>query len=329
MAAVAACASAGSVQPEKGSSSPRPIGAPVAAVDDSHILYSSVPAGWRTQQIYRMEVDGTDPVQLTFDGTVEHTWPRPSPDGSKVLFYRSAPGSSVTDVDTNNLWVMDRDGSNQRLLVADGANGWTRQGHVEWSPDGTQLVMSAGGELKMDLVITAPDGSDPKVVTPRNVLTAIDPSWTNDGSGVLFIGCPTANITCWWWEFEVFRLDLGTGSAERLTIDTFADFDPYMSPDGSTIVWLRCTGTFPVGPWSIFKGSTSRVPMSATPVVDDGNVNSSVDFSADGRTLLFSRHVIGLTTWQSAATVGVDGVGLGFIGGRPAPSGRGTPVFTP
>ncbi len=296
---------------------------------DTHVLYSSKPPGQATTEIFRMRIDGSDPVRLTADPTVEHLWPRPSPDGTKILFYTAVAGSSVTDIDTNNLWVMDSDGSNQRMLLADGAYGWTRQGHVEWSPDGTQLVMSAGDSMTTDIYVTDAEARGPRKVSNRVANMAIDPSWTPDGRGILFIGCPAGSVTCWWWDYEVFRLDVATGAEQRLTYDSFADFDPYMSPDGSQIVWLRCTGMFPFGPWSIFRASTAQVPLSAQVVLDDGNINSSVDFSFDGSTLLFTRHQIGLTTWQSAATIGVDGSRLGFLRGRPAPVGEGAPVYWP
>lgn len=298
-------------------------------VRDTHVLYSSIPVGQSRSQIFRMRANGTDAVQLTSDQSVEHDWPRPSPDGTKILFYTAAPGATVTDIDTNNLWVMDADGSNQRLVLPRGAYGWTRQGHVEWSPDGRQLVMAAGGAMTTDLYVTDADGTNPRKVTDRGPHMAIDPSWTPDGRSLLFIGCPQESPTCWWWEYEVYRVDIATGVEQRLTNDGFADFDPYMSPDGTQVVWLRCTGLFPFGPWSIFRASTSTVPLQAVALVDDGNINSSVDFSSDGSTLIFSRHVIGLTTWQSAATVGRDGTGLGFVGGRPAATGQGTPVYWP
>lgn len=301
----------------------------VPLVRDTHIIYSAAPAGQPTLEIYRMRADGKDPVRLTNDPSVEHLWPRPSPDGSKILFYTAAPGSTVTDIDTNNLWVMDADGSHPRLLLARGVYGWTRQGHVEWSPDGTQLIMAAGGSMTTDLYVTDAEGRSPRKVTDRGAHMAIDPSWTPDGRGALFIGCPKDSPTCWWWEYEVFRIDLATGVEQRLTVDSFADFDPYMSPDGTQVVWLRCTGLFPFGPWSIFRSDASSRPLAAVPVVDDSNVNSSVDFSSDGSKLLFGRHVIGDTTWQSAAVVGVDGSGLGFVGGRAASTGQGTPAYWP
>lgn len=300
-----------------------------ALVRDTHVIYSSIPPGATTTEIYRMRTDGTDPVRLTSDQNVEHTWPRPSPDGTKILFYTAARGSSVNDINTNELWVMDSDGSNQRRLIPMGAYGWTRQGHVEWSPDGTRLLMSAGGQWTMDLYVTDTEGRGATKALERGSHMAIDPSWTPDGAGALFIGCPRENMTCWWWEYEVFRVDLGTGAEQRLTYDSFPDFDPYMSPDGSQIVWLRCTGSFPFGPWGIFRAPSAQAPLVPAAVVDDGNINSNVDFSADGSTLLFSRHVIGVTTWQSAATVRIDGSRLGFLGGGAAPVGQGTPVYWP
>lgn len=305
-------------------------GAPSPAERDTHMLYSSPPSRVGTAQILRMRADGTGSVQMTDDPTAEHTWPRPSPDGRTILYYKAAPGSTVTDIETNNLWAMDSDGSNHRELIPDGTYGWTRQSHVEWSPDGTKLLMAAGGPGTLDLYVTDTTGGAPVRVTDRGGWGASDPSWTPDGRGALFISCPKDRLLgCYWWDNEVFRVDFSTGVEQRLTYDAFPDFDPYVSPDGTTIVWLRCNGLFPFGPWSIFRSAVGSVPLVPEAVLNDGHINSNVDFSADGRTLLFSRAVIGGRPYQVGATVGIDGSGLTLVGGSAASHPQSQLVYWP
>ncbi len=307
-----------------------PVGPP-DPVRDTHIVYSSR-SGSATYQIHRMRVDGTDRTALTEDPAHEHNWARPSPDGSRILFYKASPGATVNDIETNALWVMDADGGNQRELIPHGSYGWTRQAHAEWSPEGTKLVMSAGS-TDLQIYMTDTDGTNPVQVTDRrNALgqsvMAIDPSWSPDGDSILFVGCPRDVSDCWWWDHEVFRMDLTTGSEQRLTFDRVADFDPYLSPDGETVVWLRCSGSFPFGPWGLY-----RMPADGSgevdPVLDDGQINSNADFSHDGSTLLFSRHVIGGVPWMTAARIGVDGTGLALVGGRAAATDEVGAVYWP
>lgn len=301
---------------------------PVESVQrDTHVLYSS-PVDGGTYQIHRKALDGTGRVALTADTTVEHHWPRPSPDGSTILFYTAAPGKGVNDTETNSLWAMNSDGSARRQLIPDNANGWDRQGHVEWSPDGERLVMAAGTSSTMDIFVTDAQGRNPQKVTDRGSHMAIDPSWSPDGESLLFIGCDRTLPTCLWWDYEVFRLDLSTGIETRLSFDTAPDFDPYYSPDGSTIAWLRCVGSFPFGPWSIYR-SPAVAPLQPQSVVDDGNINSNIDFSSDGDDVVFSRHVIGLTTWMSAARARLDGTEMSFLGGAPADRNEEGVVYWP
>lgn len=295
----------------------------------THVVYASK-EGTGTFQLWRTRLDGTGREQLTADGRFEHHWPRPSPDGRRILFYRAEPGKTVNDIDTNSLWVMEADGSGARELIPRGAHGWTRQGHAEWSPDGRRIVMAAGsGEL--GIWTTDAEGRDPRPLVERRnpvgaLVTSIDPSWSPDGGSVVFSGCPRESIACFWWDYEVFRYDLATGTETRLTFDAVPDFDPYVGPDGSTLVWLRCTGSFPAGPWGLYRGRFDGRPVEPQVVVDDGQVNSNATFSPDGSTLLFSRHVFGGPPVMNLTQVGVDGSGLRALGGGggvPADEGSG------
>jgi Tol biopolymer transport system component len=300
-------------------------------VRDTHIIYSSR-SGSAAHQIHRMRTDGSERVRLTDDAAHEHHWARPSPDGSQILFYKAEPGATVNDIETNSLWVMDSDGSNQRELIPAGSHGWTRQGHVEWSPDGETLLMTAGAR-ELDIWTTDTEGTNPEQITDRrnalgDSVTAIDPSWTPDGRSIMYVGCPVENTLCWWWDQEVYIMDLGTGTETRLTFDNEADFDPYLSPDGETIVWLRCSGSFPFGPWGLYKMPADGTGEPSS-LLDDGQINSNADFSHDGSTLLFTRHVIGGVAWMTAARIGVDGTGLAFVGGQPSPTGETEAVYWP
>lgn len=297
----------------------------------THIIYSAKASA--TFQLFKMKADGTQRVRLTDDSRFEHHWPRPSPDGERVLFYRAAIGQTVNDIETNSLWSMAPDGSDKRELIPRGAYGWTRQGHAEWSPDGTKIVMAAGA-ADLELWVTDADGTNPRRLLERkNVVgakaTAIDPSWAPDGRTVVFTGCPRDLIFCFPWNYEVFSYDTATGVEKRLTNDNIPDFDPYVSPDGSKVVWLRCTGLFPVGPWGLYMGDFDGRAMSPRKVVDDGNVNSNANWSPDGSKLLFHRTVMGGPGWMTTAQVKPDGSGLHLVGGGYAASDEGGSAYWP
>lgn len=128
--------------------------------------------------------DSSAPRQLTDDPSLDSWWPRISPDRRTILFYRAPAGVHDLDATKVSLWAMDADGSNPVELRPAGLDGWTLQGHAEWQPDGTALVMFGGSRLNPQVFITDPTGQQPRQLTDRGGRN-IDPAYraTDDVSG--------------------------------------------------------------------------------------------------------------------------------------------------
>jgi Tol biopolymer transport system component len=89
-----------------------------------------------------MRPDGSDLRDLTDDEN-RHTFPRWSPDGTRIAFSSRRPGSS-------ELWIVNRDGSGLRQLTfVNGAH------YSIWSPDGSRMAYSIHTP-KNDVVLFAP-----------------------------------------------------------------------------------------------------------------------------------------------------------------------------
>lgn len=86
-------------------------------------------------RLYRMSLDTLEPVPLAVDGT-ENYAPSFSPDGQWIA-YQSDAGSADSEI-----WVMDRDGQNQRQVTTTPEGGWSRA--PAWSPDGQWLAFVSG-----------------------------------------------------------------------------------------------------------------------------------------------------------------------------------------
>ena len=121
---------------------------------------------------------------------------------------------------------MGADGSDPVELRPAGLDGWVQQGHAEWSPDGTQLVMFGGDHFSPQIRITDALGQHPRTLTDRKG-TNVDPSWSPDGRTIVFVGCPGSFCTP--SSHEIYTIPATGGPATRLTHDGTQDNDPYFS----------------------------------------------------------------------------------------------------
>ena len=224
-------------------------------------------------------------TQLSQDKQFDSWWPRLSPNGQKILFYRAPAGVHDRDYSKVSLWLMDVNGSNLKQLRAAKTNGWAQQGHAEWSPNGEQLVMFGGSRLSPQIFITDANGQNPRQITKRAGVN-LDPAWSPDAKRIVFVACPAA--ICFESSYEIYILTLENSKLQRLSNNNLRDHDPYFSPDGKQIAWLTQTSTRGVaGEWNIqlsdVDGKNQRW------LTNDKQINSKPAWSKDGKHIYFHR----------------------------------------
>lgn len=281
-----------------------------------------------THEIYVMNSNGSEVVRLTRDASYQNWWPRISPDRRKILFYR-APAKKPENYADASLWLMNADGSGLRQLRAKGEDGWTMQGHAEWSPDGDKIAMFGSAGAALEIFVTDAEGKNPVQYTNRGGVNT-DVSWSPDGSRLLFNGCPDA-ASCTPANYGIYVMDASAFSIPtRITNDNVADYDPYFSPDGSKIAWLGnvdldanpLPSPLPaLGRWAI---RLAVVGDPAVYLINDGHINSKPAWSLDSQTIFFHR-MVPPDYYFSVLSIRADGTALteltpGVTGNREHPS---------
>jgi TolB protein len=233
---------------------------------------------WRSgdREIYSINVDGSDPRNLTNDPGVDEN-PDVSPDGKQIAWV------SDRDGETLHLYVMDIDGSDVRRM------GEATQ-NPRWSPDGERIAYFGNGAI---MVVDA-DGGEPEVVVPAGNPAQGEPceaggfpgGWSPDGQRITYYSADSlhgishvctvdrdgSNVTVvpgtagyhaeptWSRDgryltfrsirggnHDVYTYDFETGTERRLTDHPAIDIEPNWSPDGEWVVFGSGRDTDPGG----------------------------------------------------------------------------------
>jgi len=103
--------------------------------------------------------------------------PALSPDGAQIAYFDGMYDHS------HNLWVMNADGTERRVLLDDEFAG---AGHIRaltWSPDGEWLAFATGDEI----YLVRPDGTGLRGLRPLVSDTGFALQWSPDGSQIAYI----------------------------------------------------------------------------------------------------------------------------------------------
>lgn len=141
---------------------------------------------WNPSDIWVMDADGSDPVNLTDDATSQH-WPAWSPPGTtgpaEIAFVQD---SLVDGYQTSRIAVMSATGTERRALTAFAMSVVTRP---RWAPDGATLLFARTGDglsAVMRLVTVATGVERGLLAEPLQSAGETHPTFSPNGRYVVF-----------------------------------------------------------------------------------------------------------------------------------------------
>ncbi len=198
--------------------------------------------------VWSMAIDGSDLVRLTDPGTKVDIPPSEgaaySPDGTRILFYRSEEGD---DRERMQMMTMNTDGTDVRQISD--SKYRTETGRARWSPDGSKLAYimfegdgTASAEKVRALFVADAAGGAPKQVTGWSEYHDFD--WSPDGTQFALskVVSPAGDGK---GELQIHTMNAdGIELKQVVTPDSSSIWSvlPEWSPDGRSIMFVQGSG---------------------------------------------------------------------------------------
>jgi Tol biopolymer transport system component len=188
--------------------------------------------GLTTSDIWVMNADGSNAVNLTDTPQIDEGFPAWSPDGQRLAYTTRRDGN-------NEIYVMNADGSNPVRMTDNPADDFA----PSWSPDGSRIAFVSDRDNSLgvyDIYLMDADGAAVTRLT-TNVGSTYTPAWSPAGTRIAFRSDRDDSS-------DVYVIGTDGMGLQDLTNDPAFDWAPSWSPDGLQIAFQ----TNRDGNWEIY-----------------------------------------------------------------------------
>ena len=175
-------------------------------------------------EIYVMNADGTNPINLTRSVDRAERVSSWSPDGKQIAFTSAELFDGHTLVDSD-IFVMDVDGGDPINLTNHDALDQT----PDWSPDGARIAFSSLRDTNWEIYLMNPDGTNLTNLTNHPAKDG-RPDWSPDGNQIAFTSDRDGN-------FEIYVMNADGTNPINITNHPAEDNNCSWSPDGTRIAF--------------------------------------------------------------------------------------------
>lgn len=262
---------------------------PVVPVDGNKLVFS-MPAEDGSNQIFSMNLDGSELTQLTFlapNSSYEPSW---SPDGKHIVFTSSFKSTS----NGPTIYLMNADGTNLRVMksLPNSTTAYAGSG-PKWSPDGTMIIFSAATIFKEIMVYNFE--MDSVVRIAENTFQDSAPTWNPESNQIVFQSRRDVNPEdSTRLGNDLYVMDEDGGNVQRIT-ETGSSRTPVWHPVDNTVAYSESSD-------SKFKlmtvDVTTKMTMKIQESFEDELIFWPVAWSSDGKSLLVQVRDYPLSTFH-------------------------------
>ncbi len=204
----------------------------VPTLTTAKIVFKSQRDG--ANNLYVMDDDGSNVQRITFTPfPFSDSGPRYSPDGKHIAFWRSVIVDPEKKGQQTDMFIIDRDGSNEQRLTEDAA----LDGNHSWAPDGRHLAFTSNRSGNAEIHVIDIVTREIRQLT-RNIGLrewAAGPDWSPDGKYIAYRQAkPPRGLTT----IYVMNAD-GKRAQPLVRADNWYRGSPRWSPDSKSVMYVE------------------------------------------------------------------------------------------